>query len=324
MVSLWTDSPTWVVDFCSSLRANKSFGCLLFSCSVFLPVSSGSCLGWLTVFPHNLPVFLSTSNPSWTALLCDQVNFLFLLALLDQTAAWDSIYYLLFLQIFSCRIQLKIIFLCHFLYPPRVIWYGSDKYHYEGDTVLTPPPFSSPPLESPWSCWPGFSSQFIFSCLLLILCKLFFCLSKFRFTLFLLYLRPQEYLDLCAPTEQYSPSFPDTRSSCSSGDDSVFSHDPLPDEPCLPKYQHINGNAKRWASAGSDPEPTFGLPQPQSRWTHVAQTPSLKLTRSGTSTATHQHRTLEVLTEGTERVTEAPSYWLYELTFPESSSSSLM
>ncbi|XP_032409655.1 fibroblast growth factor receptor 2-like isoform X3 [Xiphophorus hellerii] len=55
----------------------------------------------------------------------------------------------------------------------------------------------------------------------------------------------EEYLDLCAPTEQYSPSFPDTRSSCSSGDDSVFSHDPLPDEPCLPKYQHINGNAKR-------------------------------------------------------------------------------
>ncbi|XP_030297129.1 fibroblast growth factor receptor 2 isoform X1 [Sparus aurata] len=54
----------------------------------------------------------------------------------------------------------------------------------------------------------------------------------------------EEYLDLCAPTEQYSPSFPDTRSSCSSGDDSVFSHDPLPDEPCLPKYQHINGNIK--------------------------------------------------------------------------------
>ncbi|KAG9344446.1 hypothetical protein JZ751_011116 [Albula glossodonta] len=53
-----------------------------------------------------------------------------------------------------------------------------------------------------------------------------------------------EYLDLCAPTEQYSPSFPDTRSSCSSGDDSVFSHDPLPDEPCLPKYQHINGGVK--------------------------------------------------------------------------------
>uniref|UniRef100_A0A8D0AR73 Fibroblast growth factor receptor n=1 Tax=Sander lucioperca TaxID=283035 RepID=A0A8D0AR73_SANLU len=54
----------------------------------------------------------------------------------------------------------------------------------------------------------------------------------------------EEYLDLCAPAEQYSPSFPDTRSSCSSGDDSVFSHDPLPDEPCLPKYQHINGNVK--------------------------------------------------------------------------------
>ncbi|XP_056326746.1 fibroblast growth factor receptor 2 isoform X3 [Danio aesculapii] len=54
----------------------------------------------------------------------------------------------------------------------------------------------------------------------------------------------EEYLDLCAPVEQYSPSFPDTRSSCSSGDDSVFSHDPLADEPCLPKYQHINGSIK--------------------------------------------------------------------------------
>uniref|UniRef100_A0A671L818 Fibroblast growth factor receptor n=1 Tax=Sinocyclocheilus anshuiensis TaxID=1608454 RepID=A0A671L818_9TELE len=40
----------------------------------------------------------------------------------------------------------------------------------------------------------------------------------------------EEYLDLCAPVEQYSPSFPDTRSSCSSGDDSVFSHDPLADD----------------------------------------------------------------------------------------------
>ncbi|XP_056617402.1 fibroblast growth factor receptor 2 isoform X6 [Triplophysa dalaica] len=54
----------------------------------------------------------------------------------------------------------------------------------------------------------------------------------------------EEYLDLCSPAEQYSPSFPDTRSSCSSGDDSVFSHDPLADEPCLPKYQHMNGGIK--------------------------------------------------------------------------------
>ncbi|XP_060727894.1 fibroblast growth factor receptor 2 isoform X2 [Tachysurus vachellii] len=54
----------------------------------------------------------------------------------------------------------------------------------------------------------------------------------------------EEYIDLCAPTEQYSPCFPDTRSSCSSGDDSVFSHEPLADEPCLPKYQHINGGIK--------------------------------------------------------------------------------
>ncbi|NWH63056.1 FGFR1 factor, partial [Geococcyx californianus] len=58
----------------------------------------------------------------------------------------------------------------------------------------------------------------------------------------------QEYLDLSVPLDQYSPGFPDTRSStCSSGEDSVFSHDPLPDEPCLPKLppQHTNGGLKR-------------------------------------------------------------------------------
>ncbi|KAG9488632.1 fibroblast growth factor receptor 1 isoform X2 [Eleutherodactylus coqui] len=54
----------------------------------------------------------------------------------------------------------------------------------------------------------------------------------------------QEYLDLVMPISQYSPCFPDTRSStCSSGEDSVFSHDPLPDEPCLPKY--ANGGLKK-------------------------------------------------------------------------------
>ncbi|XP_072834969.2 fibroblast growth factor receptor 1 isoform X1 [Pogona vitticeps] len=58
----------------------------------------------------------------------------------------------------------------------------------------------------------------------------------------------QEYLDLSIPLDQYSPSFPDTRSStCSSGEDSVFSHDPLPDELCLPKHppQLANGGLKR-------------------------------------------------------------------------------
>nr|XP_060624529.1 fibroblast growth factor receptor 2 isoform X2 [Anolis sagrei ordinatus] len=54
----------------------------------------------------------------------------------------------------------------------------------------------------------------------------------------------EEYIDLSGPLEQYSPSYPDTRSSCSSGDDSVFSPDPMPYEPCLPKYQHINGSVK--------------------------------------------------------------------------------
>ncbi|XP_032890423.1 fibroblast growth factor receptor 3 isoform X2 [Amblyraja radiata] len=50
-----------------------------------------------------------------------------------------------------------------------------------------------------------------------------------------------EYLDLSAPFEQYSPACQDTHSTCSSGDDSVFAHDALPDEPCLPKHQQCNG-----------------------------------------------------------------------------------
>ncbi|XP_055518100.1 fibroblast growth factor receptor 1-like isoform X3 [Leucoraja erinacea] len=57
----------------------------------------------------------------------------------------------------------------------------------------------------------------------------------------------QEYLDLSVSLDQYSPNFPDTRSStCSSGEDSVFSHDPLPEEPCLPKCPgRANGGLKR-------------------------------------------------------------------------------
>ncbi|XP_072213072.1 fibroblast growth factor receptor 1 isoform X3 [Excalfactoria chinensis] len=57
----------------------------------------------------------------------------------------------------------------------------------------------------------------------------------------------QEYLDLSVPLDQYSPGFPATRSStCSSGEDSVFSHDPLPDEPCLPRCPpHSHAALKR-------------------------------------------------------------------------------
>uniref|UniRef100_A0A668AIG1 Fibroblast growth factor receptor n=1 Tax=Myripristis murdjan TaxID=586833 RepID=A0A668AIG1_9TELE len=55
----------------------------------------------------------------------------------------------------------------------------------------------------------------------------------------------QEYLELSVPLDQYSPSYPDTRSStCSSGEDSVFSHDAGAEEPCLPKLPpHSNGAA---------------------------------------------------------------------------------
>ncbi|XP_066456952.1 fibroblast growth factor receptor 2 isoform X2 [Eleutherodactylus coqui] len=55
----------------------------------------------------------------------------------------------------------------------------------------------------------------------------------------------EEYLDLSVPLEQYSPSFPDSScSASSSGDDSVFSPDPMPHEPCLPKFQNVNGSVK--------------------------------------------------------------------------------
>ncbi|KAJ8281438.1 hypothetical protein GJAV_G00067690 [Gymnothorax javanicus] len=50
-----------------------------------------------------------------------------------------------------------------------------------------------------------------------------------------------EYLDLSVPFEQYSPTCQDSSSTCSSGDDSVFAHDPLPDEPCLAKDHQSNG-----------------------------------------------------------------------------------
>ncbi|XP_040191216.1 fibroblast growth factor receptor 3 isoform X4 [Rana temporaria] len=50
-----------------------------------------------------------------------------------------------------------------------------------------------------------------------------------------------EYLDLSVPFEQYSPVCQDSHSTCSSGDDSVFAHDILPDEPCLPKQQQYSG-----------------------------------------------------------------------------------
>ncbi|XP_071238252.1 fibroblast growth factor receptor 3 isoform X3 [Salvelinus alpinus] len=42
-----------------------------------------------------------------------------------------------------------------------------------------------------------------------------------------------DYLDLSVPFEQYSPTCQDSSSTCSSGDDSVFSHDPLPTNPSL-------------------------------------------------------------------------------------------
>uniref|UniRef100_A0A8C6Q2Y7 Fibroblast growth factor receptor 4 n=1 Tax=Nothobranchius furzeri TaxID=105023 RepID=A0A8C6Q2Y7_NOTFU len=48
-----------------------------------------------------------------------------------------------------------------------------------------------------------------------------------------------EYLDLSTPFEQYSPSCEDTSSSCSSDNDSVFTHDALSTDPCLLAYQDV-------------------------------------------------------------------------------------
>ncbi|XP_063058806.1 fibroblast growth factor receptor 4 [Engraulis encrasicolus] len=48
-----------------------------------------------------------------------------------------------------------------------------------------------------------------------------------------------EYLDLSTPFEQYSPSCEDTSSSCSSDNDSVFTHDAVSTDPCLLGYHNI-------------------------------------------------------------------------------------
>ncbi|XP_039203555.1 fibroblast growth factor receptor 3 isoform X3 [Crotalus tigris] len=46
-----------------------------------------------------------------------------------------------------------------------------------------------------------------------------------------------EYIDLSVAFEQYSPRGQDAHSACSSGDDSVFAHDLLSEDPCLPRPQ---------------------------------------------------------------------------------------
>lgn len=53
------------------------------------------------------------------------------------------------------------------------------------------------------------------------------------------FLSHPQYLDLSTPFEQYSPSCEDTSSSCSSDNDSVFTHDALSTDPCLLGYQDV-------------------------------------------------------------------------------------
>uniref|UniRef100_A0A8C5MBG4 Fibroblast growth factor receptor n=1 Tax=Leptobrachium leishanense TaxID=445787 RepID=A0A8C5MBG4_9ANUR len=49
----------------------------------------------------------------------------------------------------------------------------------------------------------------------------------------------EEYLDLSMPFEQYSPSCEDTASTCSSSDDSVFSHEPVATPPRVFNYHNV-------------------------------------------------------------------------------------
>ncbi|MGH0125744.1 UNVERIFIED_CONTAM: hypothetical protein FKN15_001578 [Acipenser sinensis] len=68
----------------------------------------------------------------------------------------------------------------------------------------------------------------------------------------------KDYLDLTAPLDQYSPSYPDTRcSTCSSGEDSVFSHDPHVEEPCLPSGTDVYVAVRRTSIA--KPVPLLGI-----------------------------------------------------------------
>ncbi|KAM4677027.1 fibroblast growth factor receptor 4 isoform 1-T3 [Discoglossus pictus] len=50
----------------------------------------------------------------------------------------------------------------------------------------------------------------------------------------------EEYLDLSMPFEQYSPSCEDTASTCSSSDDSVFTHDSVPSSPYVFNYHNVH------------------------------------------------------------------------------------
>ncbi|MGH0155892.1 UNVERIFIED_CONTAM: hypothetical protein FKN15_030104 [Acipenser sinensis] len=53
-----------------------------------------------------------------------------------------------------------------------------------------------------------------------------------------------EYLDLSTPFEQYSPSCEDTSSTCSSDNDSVFTHDATLTDPCLLGYHDIGSRIR--------------------------------------------------------------------------------
>ncbi|XP_066572538.1 fibroblast growth factor receptor 4 isoform X2 [Amia ocellicauda] len=53
-----------------------------------------------------------------------------------------------------------------------------------------------------------------------------------------------EYLDLSTPFEQYSPSCEDNSSTCSSDNDSVFTHDALSTDPCFLGYHDVHSRIR--------------------------------------------------------------------------------
>lgn len=248
------------------------------SCSTYVwrfSVRYQICLEWseIEVYATSLPKFpslnvsscpqiLSISNHSVVDEKCVQVG-----PASFKLSQQSNVH---FITYYSCKYfhtvsSLRLhFFLFHFISPPRVWINTIIKVILFYSTAL--PMLLKVPNPVDWisarnlrSCvCSRSSSSYVFETFLCSACK------RSHPTLPFLSLCLQEYLDLCAPTEQYSPSFPDTRSSCSSGDDSVFSHDPLPDEPCLPKYQHINGNVKTWALIHPRP-PSLTYPNPTCR-----------------------------------------------------------
>lgn len=132
----------------------------------------GCCKGWgTTSLPQfsglnvsSFPRFPTTLNNSLVDQNRNSVNpAIFKPRWVRQQSSIQFITYY-FCKYFHTVSSLRLFFLFCFINPSRVIWYGLDKYNNEGDTLLLH--LSHPLLESPCSCWLGFSTICTFSCLL--------------------------------------------------------------------------------------------------------------------------------------------------------------